>query len=210
MSRSIRHFLRGAVVVAVTAGALVAPRAALGAPPTEPCTQANRGQRVTTVSSAEVTPTVTHFMAINIAPGTTGERTETLTVMNQVTTTFGGSTEISSEAGLLFVKVSVKVGFTVQTSNSSTTTETTTMRWTFSQPGYYGLYKGTRAVQGRFVTYSCVLRSDTSTQGIWMVTQPINGIPYTTFANIEVGTVRCGDSAPPGSLRLAAHAQLGC
>ncbi|GIH03829.1 hypothetical protein Rhe02_18960 [Rhizocola hellebori] len=212
MPRLARSVLRCAVAVALTTGAtaLAFPTAAHASPPTIPCTGANRGQIVTEVDSAQVDPVLTQFKAINIDPGTTGEITETLSVMETVTTTVGASAEISSSAGALLAKVSVKIGFTVQHVTSNTSTETTTMRWTFSQPGYYGLYKGTRKVSGRFQNWQCITKSSTSTGGFWGISVPINGTPYTTFDSIEVGTIRCGEPAPPGSLRLVAHQQLGC
>ncbi|MGY0233996.1 hypothetical protein [Longispora urticae] len=209
------------VGLAATATLVVASpaRADQVVPPTTPCTRANLGQQEITINAAEVGPVLTQFMSINIAPGTTGERTETLAVMNSVTTTIGASAEFTTEVGgKLFPKVGVKVGFTVQQQKSSTTTETNTMRWNFNNPGYYGLYKGTRAASGTVNQWWCMLPERSRGPMWWPVTFPegnpdvnaLRPVPFTTFANIEAGTVTCGESVPAGSLREKARMQLGC
>lgn len=212
-SRS-RHVRR--IGVAATATLLLTvtgatPARAASKPSFPACNASTAGSREYIVDAAEVNPTVTHFMSINIAPGTTGERTETLSRVNSVSTTIGASTELHSEADAIFAKVAVTVGFSVQRTAASTDTETTTMRWTFNEPGYYGLYKGTRAVAGSFDTWRCVYQVLPPPYGVlqnWIrIPAPT---AYTTFDSIEVGTVRCGDSPPPGTLRLKARLQLGC
>ncbi|MDI1460648.1 hypothetical protein QEZ54_06705 [Catellatospora sp. KI3] len=204
-----------AVAVAATVVQAAPASAALPGPAGIPCKAANHGQIEATVSSAEVSPTLTHFISVNITAGTTGERTETLSVMNTVTTTVGASTNITAAFSIGLVKVSTTLGFSVQTSTSSTTTETTSMRWTFNQPGYYGLYKGTRKVTGSFQLWRCF--APPGSRGGWVEAFPSSPIdfindpfPYTTFANFEAGTIACGDSVPVGSLRFMARQQLGC
>ncbi|MFI6761478.1 hypothetical protein ACIBF5_20305 [Micromonospora sp. NPDC050417] len=161
------------------------------------------------ITAAEVNPTVTHFMSINITTGTTGERTETLRKVNSVSTTLGASTEISTQAGAVFAKVSAKVGFSVQSVTGSTDEETTSMRWTFDEPGYYGLYKGTRAVSGTVQSFLC-LSFDSPFGGVGYNILNMGSQQYTTFDNIEIGTIRCGDPVPAGTLRFKARLQLGC
>lgn len=162
----------------------------------------------TWVDSAETDLVLTQFLAVNIAPGTTGTRTDVLTRVNEVTVMFGISTEISAATGVIFAKVSTKVGFEVQVTSASTDTSSNTMTWTFNQPGYYGLYKGTRRVVGTATTESCLPPPITPS---WQWVMKHGGaLPYTTYANMEEGTISCDVPAPPGSLRELAKRQIGC
>ena len=158
------------------------------------------------IINADVTPVVTHFLAFNIATGSSGDRTDTLTVTNTVTTTYNFSAEISQTISLLMVQIGQKVGFSVQTTTSSTTTESSTMHWSFSQPGYYGLYKGTRRVDGLFRTWYCK-PGIPGIKGKW--SQPVLE-PYTTYTYMEEGVVVCSDVYPWGTVRAAAQEQLDC
>ncbi len=207
----MRRVINGSMVTGLTTavGVVVLASPASAFPPRGSCTAATNGHVWIDIDSAEVNPTLTQFMSINITEGTTGERTETLTVMNTVTTSIGASTEATMEWDAGFAKVSAKVGFEVQRTTSSTNTETTTMRWTFGQPGYYGLYKGTRAVTGVMQRWRCIYQyiPGIGTSAVWW---NIGQQPYTTFANIEAGTIGCGDPVPSGSLRERARMQLGC
>ncbi|WP_433528362.1 hypothetical protein ACQPYA_18605 [Micromonospora sp. CA-263727] len=198
------------VLILLSTLAMAAPaKADLIWPPRGWCGPHTTGGPWYEILASEVSPTLTHFMSLNIAPGTTGERTETLTKVSSVSTTIGGSVEVSSSAGAIFTKVSVKVGFTVQNTKASTDTETTSMRWSFNEPGYYGLYKGTRAVSGEYTWFRC-LRHDLGPLGVAYNVVREGTQTYTTFDNIEVGTVRCGDAVPMGTLRFKARLQLGC
>jgi hypothetical protein len=197
-----------AVALLMLAGVATPAQAAFVWPPPSWCGASTVNTNWYEITAAEVNPTLTHFMSINIAPGTTGERTETLSRVNTVTTTIGASAEISTTAGAIFAKVSAKVGFTVQNQTSSTDTETTTMHWTFNDPGYYGLYKGTRAVSGTFIKFLCIRQSGPF--GTVYNVLSSGETAYTTFDNIEVGTIRCDDPVPAGSLRFKARLQLGC
>ncbi|MEV4629865.1 hypothetical protein AB0J90_26730 [Micromonospora sp. NPDC049523] len=198
----------GVALVLVAVG-VPSPAHAVGAvgPNGEICSPANHGAAAYEIKSVEVNPTLTHFISINIAPGTTGERTETLQRMHTVSTSIGASTEITSEMSAFFAKVAIKVGFSVQTETSTTDTETTTMRWNFNEPGYYGLYKGTRAVSGSFRGYFCQAPTSNS-RPFWRA--GFETTSYTTFSNFESGTVTCGIDVPVDSLRFKARLQLGC
>jgi hypothetical protein len=193
------------VATLAAAGATMVQPAPAHAAPSTPCNAANVNTTQVEVDSAEVNPALTQFMAINIAEGTTGVRTETLTRVQTVTVTFNGSAEISSQAGGLFAKVAVKVGLSVLRTSATTDTETTSMTWNFSQPGYYGLYKGTRQVAGSFRNWRCWLIA-----GRYQWGPAGSPIPYTTFDYLEAGTLRCGDTTPAGSLREQARLALGC
>ncbi|WP_422774007.1 hypothetical protein ACN28C_14635 [Plantactinospora sp. WMMC1484] len=211
MSRSLRRISIVTVVALLAVAGIAAPAsAALVWPPRGWCNASTANTIWYEINAAEVNPTLTHFMSINIAPGTTGERTETLSRVNSVSTTIGGSVEISSSAGAIFAKVSVKVGFSVQSTTASTDTETTSMRWTFNEPGYYGLYKGTRAVAGSYTSFRCIRQDLPPPLGTAYNVWNMGESQYTTFDNIEVGTVRCDDQVPAGTLRFKARLQLGC
>ena len=154
------------------------------------------------VQTADVTPVVTHYLSYYVASGTSGSRTDTLSIANTVTTTINNTTEISQNLGEALAKVTLKVGFSVQTQTSTTRTESTSMQWSFSQPGYYGLYKGTRRVDGITHRYMCdyLLRK---WRGPHVTT-------YTTYSHMEEGTVTCSDVLPPNTVRGVARQQLDC
>ncbi|MGW4461222.1 hypothetical protein [Micromonospora sp. NPDC004704] len=178
--------------------------------PDKPCTTANLGETAFVVNAAEVNPTLTHFLAIHITAGTTGEHTETLETVTQVTTQVGQSTEISTKGTLGLVEVAAKVGFTVQTTTSTTNSTSVTDTWNFSAPGYYGLYKGTRAVAGTWLEYQCyrLQSGGTTTHPTWF---QVGGLTsYTTFSVMEAGTIGCFDTPPSGSVRFQARLYLGC
>ncbi|MGY0058282.1 hypothetical protein ACWY4P_17305 [Streptomyces sp. LZ34] len=209
-ARPRRTFMRaGAAVLGTVAmsGVFLASPARADDEPVSgtPCTP---GSYYLYVQAAEVNPVLTHFYSFNVTDGTTGERTYTLSKVNTVTTSVGTSTEISVSGEALFAKVAVKVGFSVQTTTSTTDTESTTMKWNFTKPGYYGMYKGTRAVSGTFRQWSCLRNFGSPTGGSWG--NRAGTQPYTTFANVEEGTIRCDDQVPPGTLRERARLQLGC
>ncbi|WP_147457200.1 hypothetical protein [Micromonospora pisi] len=178
--------------------------------PTKSCTTANLGETAFVVNAVEVNPTLTHFLAVHITSGTTGEHTETLGTVNEVTTQVGASVEISAKGKLLLAEVETKVGFTVQKTTSTTNSTSVTDTWNFSQPGYYGLYKGTRAVEGTWLEYQCyrLQSGGVTTPPAWF---QVGGLEsYTTFAVMEVGTIGCTDAPPAGSVRFQARLYLGC
>jgi hypothetical protein len=218
----MKHVTRLAAIVAATVlSGIVCPGAAHAIipdtppPPGTPCDPNDwpgTERRHTWVDSAETDIVLTHFLAINVAPGTTGSRTDTLTTVNVVTTTFGTSTEISEEATFVFAKVSLKVGFSLQQVTSSTNTASSAMTWSFGQPGYYGLYKGTRRVVGTVTTMVCFPPIGPITSWQWVALRGRTNLPYTTYSNMEEGTITCDPTMvpPPGSLRELARRQLGC
>ncbi|WP_030489992.1 hypothetical protein [Micromonospora chokoriensis] len=178
--------------------------------PTKSCGPANVGETAYVVDAVEVNPTLTHFLAVHITAGTTGEHAETLSTVNEVTTSVSASIEITAKGKFVLAEVETKVGFTVQKSTSTTNSESVTDTWNFSQPGYYGLYKGTRAVEGTWLEYRCqrLTSGGTTTYPFWF--QVGNLESYTTFSVMEVGTIGCQDSPPAGSVRFQARLYLGC
>ncbi|MFE9750732.1 hypothetical protein ACFYOT_37985 [Saccharothrix saharensis] len=201
-TRSLKRVGRVATSALALALAILVtiPVPALAEPvPGERC---DYGKRESYVLSAQVTPVVTHYLGYYVTSGTSGSRTDSLSVTNTVTTTYGTNTEISSTAGEALAQVGTKVGFSVQTTTSTTRTESTSMQWSFSQPGYYGLYKGTRRVDGTVKVYIC------NWLGLrWM---PPLTLDYTTYSYMEEGTVTCNDVLPPDTVRGAARQQLHC
>ncbi|WP_030395234.1 hypothetical protein [Kitasatospora purpeofusca] len=159
------------------------------------------------ILNSKVEAVVTDFSAINVAPGTTGQRYQTLTRVDTVTTTVNRNTEISASASFLFFKVSATVGFSVQTTTSSTTTTTASNTWNFNQPGYYGLYRGTQKVSGEYVEYTC---ARAGAIGFWLNTTPNGKGTFTTFGYPEEGTVSCASPEAAGTLRNAARQRLAC
>lgn len=129
--------------------------------------------------TAQVTPVVTDFLAVNITSGTTGQRTESLTQVDSVST-----------------------------STSSTMSTAVTNAWSFNQPGYYELYRGTRRVDGQYVKYVCAQTG--STTGIWVNAVKGGVGTYTTYENPEIGTVvRNCVPEPAGTVRRVAQDRLG-
>ncbi|MFI6583331.1 hypothetical protein [Embleya sp. NPDC050493] len=199
-----------AVVVATGFGGPTVGTAHADTPPRPPATSSCNP----TVDSVyydvttRVTPVITDFLPVYIAEGTTGQRTETLTQVDSVATTVDNSEEFSASVGPVFAKVAFKVGFSVSNTKSSTRTNAITNTWNFNKTGYYGLYRGTRRVDGRFVKYICAQTGPTT--GIW-----INAIrggigTYTTFETPEIGTVvkNCIPE-PVNTVRRAAQDRLG-
>ncbi|MBP2323386.1 hypothetical protein JOF56_003771 [Kibdelosporangium banguiense] len=208
MRRQLRNIAIGVAAAAAAALAIPAGSAAADPPPGRNCNP-NIESEWYDIISAQTMPTVTHFRGITIAPGTTGSRTETLTQVDTVTTSVNQSTEFSAVIGTsLFANVSVKVGFSVQRTKSTTDTVQTAITWNFNQPGQYGLYKGTRRVMGEWSRYICG-RTGNST-GVWVNITPGGRGSFVTFADIEEGTASCAQTEPQGTLREAARRRIGC
>src|SRR5688572_3343579 len=108
-----------AVMFAAASTLLPAPAQALSGWPDAPCNAGTGQYTLHMVDSAFVDPTITHFLAINVAPGTSMQRNETLNVMRSVSVTVGMSTEITASGTVKLIAVSGKVGFSVQVSAAS-------------------------------------------------------------------------------------------
>ncbi|MFB8242820.1 hypothetical protein ACFC58_40425 [Kitasatospora purpeofusca] len=160
------------------------------------------------VATVRVSPAITHWTGISIAPGTTGSATETLSEVDSVSTTYNTSVEITAQASILFAKVSAKVGFSVQKTKASTSSWSRTVTMNFNRPGEYGLFKGTHRVEGEFVRYQCA-RTGPST-GVWVNTMPGGTGSYVTF-DVEIqGTIACDSPVAPGSVQELARRALSC
>ncbi|GIE79393.1 hypothetical protein Aph02nite_53430 [Actinoplanes philippinensis] len=190
------------LVTGMTMGAASSASAAGPAPDEgKPCSFEEVGDQLYTLESARVSPIVTHFTSFYVTTGTLSENTYRLNVVDRVGTTINGN---SGASETLFEQVTRTVGFSVRTDESTTNTEDLTVKWRFNNPGYYGLYKGTRRVTGTFSHAVC-----TPAWGYPRYVRRGSGT-YTTFGHIEEGTVGCGDVLPPKSVRRAAQVMLGC
>ncbi|MFJ6773060.1 hypothetical protein ACIQOV_19230 [Kitasatospora sp. NPDC091257] len=178
----------------------------------DPCDPRVPQTQLFEVATATVDPVLTHWKGITIAPGTTGSIETTVSEVQAVSTTFNASTEISASAGALFAKVSVKVGFSVQTGKSTTSSWSQKITLNFSRPGDYAVFKGTHRVQGTADAFTCVvdgpIGSDPS-KGRWAYVFGYHPV-YSTFdAEIE-GTVSCDTPVSPGTVQELARNKLVC
>ncbi|MEU3571405.1 hypothetical protein AB0E96_23715 [Kitasatospora sp. NPDC036755] len=198
-----RRTLAASAVTAVAVGLLslgAAPAAHADTLPTlcNPAVDRTTAEPV----NVQITPLVTDFLIYNVAPGTTGQHSDTLTRVNSATTTVDNKTEITASASALFAKVEVKVGFSVQKTTSSTTSVTVSDTWNLNSPGRYGLYRGTRVVTGQYVNRICAQTG--ANTGIWVTTSPSPGT-FTTYESPEIGSVGCAPAEPAGTVRRAAQ-----
>lgn len=63
-------------------------------------------------------------------------------------------------------------------------------------------------MQGEFVRYLCARTGQSS--GFWINSNPNGTGTYTTFADLEWGTVSCAVSEPAGTLGSLARQRIGC
>ncbi|KJY25447.1 hypothetical protein [Streptomyces sp. NRRL S-495] len=201
-----------ATAAAVTVAALVpltatpASATTLPTPPSPTCNP-NTEKVWDEVVSAQVDPVVTEFIGFTVAPNTTGTYEKSLARVDSVSTTVNSSRDFSADFSGLFVKVGVKTSLSVITTKATTETETVTVTQNFNKDGRYGLYRGTRKVAGQFVRYTCARTGPTT--GLWINTNPNGTGTYTTFADIEIGTVVCTHPEPAGSLSALAWQRIG-
>ncbi|WP_433793558.1 hypothetical protein [Actinoplanes sp. CA-252034] len=190
------------LVTGMTAGFASSASAAAPAPyEGRACSYNEIGDQVFTVESASVSPVVTHFTSFYVTTGTLSENTYRLNVVDRVGTSINGQSNASET---LFEQVTRTVGFSVRKDESTTNTEDLTVKWRFSSPGYYGLYKGTKRVTGTFSHAVC-----SPGWGYPRYVRRGSGT-YVTFGPIEEGTVRCVDVLPARTVRRAAQVVLGC
>ncbi|WP_172384221.1 hypothetical protein [Streptomyces sp. MNP-20] len=204
-------------VWAVTAVGLAAsPAAAAPADTTSPrpgdtCTAADLGTRHPYIKSTEVSPTITHFKGWYVTEGTTGNQTVTTSTQTTITVSVGLNNTIEGGfATETLGKAGVSVGLNVKVESSSTSSESNSVAWNFNQPGYYGVYKGTKKVTGTYGSLNCnrVQQGDGSWALKWA--EGPGGGSFTTYTTLEEGAVRCQDQVPPGSIMAKAQTLLDC
>lgn len=201
-----------------TVGLAVSPAAAAPAKPTTAqaelggaCTAADLGTRHPYIKTSEVTPTITHFKGWYVTDGSTGTQTVNTSVQTTISVSVGltGSIEGSFAVETLG-KVGASLGLNVQVNYTSTSSTSTSVTWNFRNPGYYGLYKGTKKVTGTYGSLNCnrVQQGD----GSWVL-KWIEGADtgsYTTYTTLEEGAVRCEDKVPANSIMAKAQELLDC
>ncbi|MER6032216.1 hypothetical protein [Streptomyces sp. NPDC001851] len=211
----------GALIATATAavGLAATPAAATPATPAAPaasgqtvqpgqtCTAADLGTRHPIIKSAEVAPTITHFKGWYVTEGSTGNQsvstntTETISVSVGLNGTVQGSFAVEALGS-----VGASLGLNVQVNYTHTSSTNKSISWNFFQPGYYGLYEGTKKVTGTYGSLNCN-RSDAG--GLKWTEGPDTG-SYTTFTTLEEGAVRCEDKVPANSIMAKAQGLLDC
>ncbi len=175
------------------------------------CTAADLGTRHPYIKTTEVSPTITHFKGWYVTEGTTGNQTVSTSTQTTISVSVGlnGNVEGSFAVETLG-KVGASLGLNVKVDYSSTSTESNAVTWNFNQPGYYGVYKGTKKVTGTYGSLNCnrVQQGDGSWALKW-IEGPGSG-SFTTYTTLEEGAVRCQDKVPAGSIMTKAQELLDC
>lgn len=193
------------------AAAPAAPAAQQAAAPGQACTAADLGQRHPIIKSVEVSPTITHFTGWYVTQGTTGTQTVTTSTQTTISVSvgFNGSVQGSFATEALGM-VGASAGLNVQVNYSSTSTASQSITWNFREPGYYGLYKGTKKVTGTYGSLNCNrVQLDDGTYALKWIEGPDSG-SYTTYTTLEEGAVRCQDTVPANSIMRKAQELLDC
>lgn len=210
LPRTRRRLAALGVLTAMVAGVTGLSTGAAYAEPPSSC-NLNLEHEWYEVSSAAVDPVLTHWKGITIAPGTTGSIETTLTEVEAVSTTFNTSTEISAEAKVFLAKVAVKVGFSVQTGKSTTSTWSQKVTLNFNRPGDYAVFKGTHRVRGSADVFVCLPSGDPWNPGPGFWAYAFGSHPaYTTFDAEVEGTVSCDTPVTPGTVQELARNKLIC
>ncbi|MFF2920953.1 hypothetical protein ACFVTP_00825 [Streptomyces celluloflavus] len=199
-----------------TVGLAVSPAAAAPATTTQAdpggaCTAADLGTRHPYIKTSEVTPTITHFKGWYVTEGSTGTQSVNTSVQTTISVSVGltGNVEGSFEVETLG-KVGASLGLNVQVNYTSTSSTSTSVTWNFRNPGYYGLYKGTKKVTGTYGSLNCnrVQQGDGSWALKWIEGSDTGS--YTTYTTLEEGAVRCEDKVPANSIMRKAQDLLDC
>lgn len=211
-----------AVAVAVAAMGLAAspaaasPAAAVPTAKAAPqlggaCTAADLGTRHPYIKNTEVSPTITHFKGWYVTEGTTGNHTVVTTTETVITVSVGLTGGVEGSFAVATLEAAkATLGLEVKVDYASTSSESNTVAWSFNQPGYYGVYKGTKKVTGTYGSLNCN-RSQQS-DGSWALkwAEGPGGGSFTTYTTLEEGAVRCQDTVPAGSIMAKAQGLLDC
>ncbi|MFK0297014.1 RICIN domain-containing protein [Streptomyces sp. NPDC090442] len=175
------------------------------------CTVADLGTRHPFIKTSEVTPTITHFKGWYVTDGSTGTQSVNTSVQTTISVSVGlnGNVEGSFAVETLG-NVGASLGLNVQVNYTSTSSTSTSVTWNFSNPGYYGLYKGTKKVTGTYGSLNCnrVQQDDGSWALKWI--EGADTGSYTTYTTLEEGAVRCEDKVPANSIMRKAQDLLDC
>ncbi|MGI5451197.1 hypothetical protein ACQEVM_36590 [Streptomyces sp. CA-243310] len=175
------------------------------------CTAADLGKRHPFIKTTEVVPTITHFKGWYVTQGTTGSHTVTTSTQTTISVSVGLNANIQGSFAVETLgDVGAALGLNVQVDYSSTSSVSDTVNWSFYQPGYYGVYKGTKKVTGTYGSLHCnrVQQGDGSWALKWI--EGADTGSYTTYTALEEGAVRCEDKVPAGSIMRKAQDLLDC
>ncbi|GGV08650.1 hypothetical protein GCM10010245_16260 [Streptomyces spectabilis] len=206
-----------AAAVAVTAMSLAAspaaatPTGTAAVRPGDTCTAADLGTRHPYIKTTEVSPTITHFKGWFITEGTTGNQTITTSTQTTISVSVGLNGNVEGGFAVeTLSKAGASLGLNVKVDYSSTSSESNSVTWNFGQPGYYGVYKGTKKVTGTYASLNCnrVQQGDGSWALKW--SEGPEGGNFTTYTTLEEGAVRCQDQVPAGSVMAKARDLLDC
>ncbi|RLV04464.1 hypothetical protein CTZ27_10985 [Streptomyces griseocarneus] len=209
----------GALIATATAAVGLAATPAAATPaasgqtvqPGQPCTAADLGTRHPIIKTSEVAPTITHFKGWYVTEGSTGNQSVSTNTTETISVSVGlnGSVQGSFAVEALG-SVGASLGLNVQVNYTHTSSTSQSISWNFRQPGYYGLYEGTKKVTGTYGSLNCnrVQQGDGSWALKW-VEGPDTG-SYTTYTTLEEGAVRCQDKVPANSIMAKAQGLLDC
>ncbi|WP_310726681.1 hypothetical protein [Streptomyces sp. N2A] len=175
------------------------------------CTAADLGTRHPYIKTSEVSPTITHFKGWYVTQGTTGYQSVTTSTQTTISVSVGLNGNVQGSFAVETLgTVGAMLGLNVQVDYSSTSSVSSTVTWNFNQPGYYGVYKGTKKVTGTYGSLNCnrVQQGDGS-WGLKWIEGPGSG-SFTTYTTLEEGAVRCQDKVPAGSIMAKAQELLDC
>ncbi|GGZ04712.1 hypothetical protein [Streptomyces avidinii] len=175
------------------------------------CTAADLGKRHPFIKTTEVAPTVTHFKGWYVTQGTTGSHSVTTSTQTTISVSVGLNANIQGSFAVEALgSVGATLGLNVQVDYSSTSSVSDTVNWSFFQPGYYGVYKGTKKVTGTYGSLNCnrVQQNDGSWALKWI--EGADTGSYTTYTALEEGAVRCEDKVPADSIMAKAQGLLDC
>ncbi|MFK0259376.1 hypothetical protein [Streptomyces sp. NPDC090445] len=175
------------------------------------CTAADLGTRHPYIKTTEVSPTITHFKGWYVTEGTTGSQTISTSTQTTISVSVGlNGNDQGSFAVETLGTVGASLGLNVQVNYSSTSSASNSVTWNFSQPGYYGVYKGTKKVTGTYGSLNCNrVQQDGGSWVLKWIEGPGSG-SFTTYTTLEEGAVRCQDMVPAGSIMTKAQELLDC
>lgn len=175
------------------------------------CTAADLGTRHPYIKNTEVSPTITHFKGWYVTEGSTGNHTVVTSTETVITVSVGLTGGVEGGFAVATLEAAkASLGLEVKVDYASTSSESNTVVWSFNQPGYYGVYKGTKKVTGTYGSLNCN-RSQQS-DGSWALkwAEGPGGGSFTTYTTLEEGAVRCQDTVPAGSIMAKAQGLLDC
>jgi hypothetical protein len=191
--------------------ATAAPTSTTALRPGDNCTAADLGTRHPYIKTTEVVPEITHFKGWYVTQGSTGNQNVTTSTQTTITVAVGLNGNVQGNFPVEALgTVGATLGLNVQVNYSSTSSESNTVTWNFAQPGYYGVYKGTKKVTGTYGSLNCNRVQQSG--GGWALKWVEGGGSgsFTTYTTLEEGAVRCEDTVPANSVTAKAQALLDC